>query len=1280
MNRATLFLLFISILASTLQPAGLILADTPHPDTLVIEDFEHNLSDNVLVQKRNFSGAMSLESDPRHVRSGLNSVRMDYDYIGIKENPSYIYVGPAAPLTLTGIPQKIGMWVYGNNDGHLIFSKFRDGNGKSFEVEYLDPDVGVNWTGWKYIEGDIPQDKVGPIKLEIYMRIEQSVMDKKNKGTVWVDDIRLVYEQDPGEDMGVPSLEMMSPGNEAQIDTQSPHIQLLAADTQSGIDPGSVQLSLNGHPVEAKYEAATGLISYQPSAALAGGYHTVQAAVYDMSGNPAGRSSTFFIREGIRYQLEGPSEVISNTTFQLKLQVKAAADLKDAYAQLNYDPQTLEITSADPAVDPSLVAQNEIDPVQGQYQIKLAGLGHDSLPDDGTLVQLNMAVKPSAKMERGELFKSITMNDGSFRMSVGEAVYALAPPHPYKIGFPYVLSVKGSSLHTPSTLRVTDAAGTPVEGVSVTLPNPLQPQYYAKVKTAQTPVYTNADSSSVLLSSAVQGEQFLSNGVISGEYTAVYLPDGKTVGWIASAELETGLLTEGWGLTDANGEIRTPLTTLALTSLDLQAVNGDKVSKVFTLNVVPQLGADKPEYVRTFVTEDMKSTLSIVWRTAPRVEQGVIQYVQASDFAGFDQPNIQEQAAEPELLMAPDRVGETLFHKGKLLNLLPGTEYRYRVGSPDHWSETFTFRTEAAAPDAFSFLFVTDSHTNNEEAFHIHQNLMSNAFAKYPDARFVMHGGDIVDDGGKMMEWEQDMKAAQLYSGNVPSAYTIGNHDVKNGGKQVFTTALGLPGNGMKDQEHLTYSYDYEDTHFVVLNSEADEVDMQKQAVWLRDNLEASTKKWKVAMFHRPAYHTEDGRGPELVSHYLAPVLEELGVDLVLVGHDHALAWTYPMKKGQPLKDGSPGTVYLAGGSSGWKFYDAVKHDYLNYLYDDNFPVYSAININKDRILIEAIKSDGQMLQALTITKPKALEPDPEPTPGTSPSPAPGTSPSPAPGTSPSPAPGASPSPVASPSPSPMPSSNPGVGTGYNPSPSASSGPAATPSAAPSNPPAPVDKPQPALFIGGVKTEALKDAFKIRLAEDNQPPASAAFTDIADLWSSRTISIFLQLQVINGYGDGTFRPNHKITRGEFAQVVTKVFGLTATDSPVDLLKDTEAHWAKEAIAILSSNGIISGYPDGTFKPDREISRAEIVLILSRIVNFDNAPALESKVVFSDTVNSRNKELIAKATQMGLIQGQGNGKFAPEQAATRAEALTILMNALCLDPELKTLLSQFPNQQ
>ncbi|MNC38913.1 Cellulosome-anchoring protein precursor [compost metagenome] len=222
-----------------------------------------------------------------------------------------------------------------------------------------------------------------------------------------------------------------------------------------------------------------------------------------------------------------------------------------------------------------------------------------------------------------------------------------------------------------------------------------------------------------------------------------------------------------------------------------------------------------------------------------------------------------------------------------------------------------------------------------------------------------------------------------------------------------------------------------------------------------------------------------------------------------------------------------------------------------------------------------------------------------------------------------------------------------------------------------------METPRPSIFAAGVNSQALIDSFKAIIAGDNAGSPAPALKDIADLWSTRTISAFLKLKVINGYADGSFRPNKTITRGEFATVITKAFGLVKSDASLQL-SDVHTHWAQEAIAVLASNGIISGYPDGTFKPDREISRSEIIMILSKIVNFNNAVPVKGNVSFSDTANSWNKAQIIKAAEIGLIHGRGNDKFAPNQPSTRAEALTLIMNALCLDPEIQAFMEQLSN--
>ncbi|RKJ07840.1 hypothetical protein D7X33_50285, partial [Butyricicoccus sp. 1XD8-22] len=118
-----------------------------------------------------------------------------------------------------------------------------------------------------------------------------------------------------------------------------------------------------------------------------------------------------------------------------------------------------------------------------------------------------------------------------------------------------------------------------------------------------------------------------------------------------------------------------------------------------------------------------------------------------------------------------------------------------------------------------------------------------------------------------------------------------------------------------------------------MLNSEFGVQDMEQQQQWIRDEVESSTKEWTIVMFHRPPYKSNPLTGQNATATTFSPLLEELGVDLVLNGHDHAYMRTHPMKDGIPQPEGE-GTIYVIGGSAGPKFYPVEKNDYVNVQFD----------------------------------------------------------------------------------------------------------------------------------------------------------------------------------------------------------------------------------------------------------------------------------------------------------------------------------------------------------
>ena len=137
----------------------------------------------------------------------------------------------------------------------------------------------------------------------------------------------------------------------------------------------------------------------------------------------------------------------------------------------------------------------------------------------------------------------------------------------------------------------------------------------------------------------------------------------------------------------------------------------------------------------------------------------------------------------------------------------------------------------------------------------------------------------------------------------------------------------------------------------------------------------------------------------------------------------------------------------------------------------------------------------------------------------------------------------------------------------------------------------------------GKITRAEVTAILARLTENSAPANySPKFSDVlAYDWFCDSVMKLSNKDIIKGYPDGTFKPNKSITRAEFAVIASKYIknpkaaDETFSDVPMN-------HWAKDAIAMVKAEGWISGYTDGTFKPDAPITRAEAVSIVNRMFN------------------------------------------------------------------------------
>ena len=112
---------------------------------------------------------------------------------------------------------------------------------------------------------------------------------------------------------------------------------------------------------------------------------------------------------------------------------------------------------------------------------------------------------------------------------------------------------------------------------------------------------------------------------------------------------------------------------------------------------------------------------------------------------------------------------------------------------------------------------------------------------------------------------------------------------------------------------------------------------------------------------------------------------------------------------------------------------------------------------------------------------------------------------------------------------------------------------------------------------------------------------SNAYSDVkTGDWFNNAVSTLSKAGIIAGYEDGSFRPNGYITRAEFATIAARFFDVTYNGK--DLFPDISGHWAKDYINQAANKGFVNGYEDGTFKPDRNITRAEAVTLVNRTLD------------------------------------------------------------------------------
>lgn len=173
--------------------------------------------------------------------------------------------------------------------------------------------------------------------------------------------------------------------------------------------------------------------------------------------------------------------------------------------------------------------------------------------------------------------------------------------------------------------------------------------------------------------------------------------------------------------------------------------------------------------------------------------------------------------------------------------------------------------------------------------------------------------------------------------------------------------------------------------------------------------------------------------------------------------------------------------------------------------------------------------------------------------------------------------------------------------------------------------------------------------------------------DITGHWAESAILRAISEGIVTGYSDNTFKPNRTTTRAEFTVMLMNALKLQSDQAnpaePEFEDIDKIQSWAKNAIAQAVAAGIIHGYTDGTFRPNGTITRAEMSVMIASALGLEIGSVDSTGFADDKDIPKWAKSAVKLLRDQELIQGRGGNKFVPQGTATRAEALTVILKLL-----------------
>lgn len=374
-----------------------------------------------------------------------------------------------------------------------------------------------------------------------------------------------------------------------------------------------------------------------------------------------------------------------------------------------------------------------------------------------------------------------------------------------------------------------------------------------------------------------------------------------------------------------------------------------------------------PDHIVQTWQGDPATEITIQWRTSAGAASDPVLWYAPENDAEF----VAYARAETMTLRSRQVVNDPAIdlHRVRLTGLEPGGQYAFGVSADggENWSEVRHFHT-AAEPGAqtWQFVYLGDPQNGLDEW----GDLIRQGYERFPEIRFWMISGDLIDHGTERDNWDQFFAEGSTVFDRSAMVPAIGNHDSHGGHPTLYLQQFALPDNG---SEHLdpgrTYHLTYQDMLIVVMDSNYDLIEPETQTEWLDRVLGASDARWKVVIYHHPFYASRPGRDNQPLRDAWGPIFDRHNVDIAFQGHDHAYMRTVPMRGHRPAEPGEHGTIYLVA-LSGTKMYEQELRDIAAFG-TTNERTYQLIEMDSaaGTLSYRAINAEGETIDAFDLAK-----------------------------------------------------------------------------------------------------------------------------------------------------------------------------------------------------------------------------------------------------------------------------------------------------------------------